>query len=190
MRLFIALTLPNTVIKELEAVQQQMRRSNSPQSRQVRWVVPKNIHLTLQFLGEVADDQVPSLVEAVEALHTHRLPALHLAEVGAFPSLTSPNVVWVGVAGEIDVLKQLQVAVVAAMEPHGFTPDKGFHPHLTLGRVRRETRSREKRLLGEALQRVTAPNPCDWQSGPPVLYRSTLAPSGSVYQPLSNTFGK
>ncbi len=194
MRLFIALELPDTVRTELATMQGRLQQG---QSHPVKWVATDSVHLTLQFLGEVEPAQVDAILAALKTV-THgdgdgtapgsrlQLPTLSLAPVGAFPNMRRPQVLWMGLAGDIDLLKRLQQVVVGAMEPLGFVPEKrNFHPHLTLGRVRREATSAYQQALSEALQNLPPPRSLSWQSGPPILFQSTLRPSGAVYTRLS-----
>jgi len=191
MRLFVALELPRPARTRLEQVQQQLRHGGS---HPVRWVAPASIHLTLQFLGEVAESLVPSLLVALEQADISALPRLHLTEVGAFPDTRQPQVVWMGVGGEEPLLLRIQQEVVRVLEPHGFAPDKrSFRPHLTLGRVERNARTAQRKTLGTALDALRRSHQeshmsISWQSGPPLLFQSTLTPSGAIYRKLGPAY--
>jgi RNA 2',3'-cyclic 3'-phosphodiesterase len=184
MRLFIALKLPTDVRDELAAVQQRLRHT---EAHPVKWVAPQSIHLTLQFLGEVPEAQLPAILQALEAVRTtaaQRSP-LRLAEAGAFPNLRRPQTLWVGIAGELEGLTRLHQAVIAATEPLGFQLEtRPFRAHLTLGRVRREATPAQRVALGTALGSLSPPRSVTWQSGHPLLFRSTLTPTGSIYTEL------
>ncbi len=103
----------------------------------VAWTPPENLHLTLKFLGSVAPEGLRALTAPLAALATVRpVFAMTFAGVGAFPSAARPRVLWVGahapelvpLAKAVDV--ESAVAGVAA-------EDRPYHPHVTLGRVRR-----------------------------------------------------
>ncbi len=186
MRLFIALKLPADVLHELAAVQQRLRRA---ESHPVRWVAPQSIHLTLQFLGEVPEAQLPAILQALAAVRTtvaQRPPVqLRLAEAGAFPNLRRPQTLWVGIAGNLEELTRLQQLVIAATESLGFQPGtRSFRAHLTLGRVRRAATLPQRTALGTALGTLPSLRPVAWQSGYPLLFQSTLTPTGSIYTEL------
>lgn len=182
MRLFIALELPEAVAAELGAVQQRLRRARS---HPVRWVDISSIHLTLQFLGEVEEERAPAICAALAAPDHAPPPRLHLTRAGAFPNLKRPNVVWVGVGGELAALNRLQQAVVASLEPLGFVPeDRPFRAHLTLGRVQRDATTAQRQALGTAIEALPAPGEVAWQSGPPVLFQSVLSRGGTIYHKL------
>lgn len=178
MRLFIALSLPDEIREELARTQERLR--GSP----VRWVAPAGIHLTLQFLGEVAETVVPRLVAALAGLDT-ALFQLALSGLGAFPTVRQPRVVWVGVGGDTTSLAALQAAVIAATAPLGFVPEaRPFRAHLTLGRARQDASPSQLRALGEAVTRAAPPAPLAWDAGTPALFQSTLTPQGSRYTRL------
>lgn len=186
MRLFIALKLPADVLDELAAVQQRLRRT---EAHPVKWVTPQSIHLTLQFLGEVPEEQLPALLQALEEVRTmaaqRPAPQLRLAEAGAFPNLRRPQTLWVGIAGELEGLTRLHQSVIRATEPLGFQPEtRPFRAHLTLGRVRREATPAQRAALGSALGSLSPPRSVAWQSGYPLLFQSTLTPTGSIYTEL------
>lgn len=186
MRLFIALSLPDEVRAELEVAQRRLQRGNA---HPVRWVAPAAIHLTLQFLGEVADARVPDILAVLQGVHattaSQSSAGLSLASVGAFPNLRRPQTIWMGVADEAAVLTYLQRVVSTALEPLGFPGDtRPFHPHLTLGRVRRDATPAQRTALGAALAALPPPRRVTWPCGRPLLFQSTLTPKGSLYEKL------
>lgn len=178
MRLFIALSIPDEVRRELARAQAGLR------GLPVRWADPAGIHLTLQFLGETAEGSVPPLLAALAAVPATTFP-LRLAGLGAFPNLRQPRVVWAGLDGDLAALARLQAAVLAATAPLGFVPEeRPFRPHLTLGRVRQEAGPEERRAIGRAVERAAALAPLSWEAAGPTLYQSTLTPRGAVYKAL------
>lgn len=182
MRLFVALELPEAAIAHLGAVQQRLQRAHR---HPVKWVAPSATHLTLHFLGEVEEGKAPAICAALAALNHTTLPTLRLARAGAFPNLKRPNVVWVGVDGDLMALGRMQQAVVAALAPLGFAPEeRPFRAHLTLGRVRREATPAERQTLGAAIEALPPPDAVAWQSGPPILFQSVLTREGAIYRRL------
>ncbi len=182
MRLFVALALPVDVITELAAAQQHLQRGvNHP----VRWVAPEAIHLTLQFLGDVAEERVPAILTALKESAPARSVHLQLACAGAFPHLRRPQTIWMGIAGNVAGLEQMQRIVTTALQPLGFPPeDRPFRAHLTLGRVRREATPDQRMALGSSIGNLPVPRPVAWHSGRPILYQSILSPHGATYQAL------
>ncbi len=192
-RLFVALELPEQAKQELTKTQQQLRKAHE---QRVKWVETQNIHLTLLFLGEVQDTLVPDIKAALRGAGWNRnneggeptvsLPRLSLAQVGAYRSTKQPQTIWVGLAGELEVLEQLHQAVLASLAPLGFAADnRRFHPHLTLGRVRRELDKPTLAAVGKTIESVAPPAQVAWQSREPVLFESILRPTGPIYRKIA-----
>jgi RNA 2',3'-cyclic 3'-phosphodiesterase len=182
MRLFIALALPDEVQDILAAQQDHLRGVLGSNERAVRWVDTESAHLTLQFLGETEDSMVPSILAVVQQHEATSQLALNLDRAGAFPTMRRPQTLWCGVGGDVAALRIIQQSMAVDLQPLGFVPDtRGFSPHLTLGRVRREATSQQVAAIGQAVQELPAPLPCAWECGPPILFQSMLTPRGAVY---------
>jgi RNA 2',3'-cyclic 3'-phosphodiesterase len=126
--------------------------------RLVRWVGVHQAHLTLAFLGSVDRprlDEVVARVAGVVALH--RPFPLALGALDAFPDLTRPRVLVLGVRIGGEAVVELAHDVRRALAPLGFeigaTP---FRPHLTLGRVRRGARAPRLGVLSSVLASTPA----------------------------------
>lgn len=133
MRLFIAIDLPPQIKKELADIQTKLKKANAG----VRFVASQGIHLTLKFLGEVADDKVAEVIDALAESVPRISPlTLEVAGLGAFPAITRPRVIWTGVKGP-EELMVLAEEVEKAMMKLGFPKEKReFSPHLTIGRIK------------------------------------------------------
>jgi len=180
-RAFIAIELDDAIRGELDAAQQQLKRS--PVSHIGKWVAPQSIHLTLKFLGDIADTRVEPIGEALERACAQVQPfTLALSEAGCFPNAKRPRVIWVGVGGELEPLRQLQRAVEDEVNPLGFEPERrGFTPHLTLARIRDRARPSERTEMGQLLAKVTVDPAVSMAVTELSLMRSELQPSGAVY---------
>jgi 2'-5' RNA ligase len=178
-RLFIAAELPAQIKAELEGVQARLRRANVP----VSWVAPGAMHLTLRFLGETSLALIPNLDSAIRAvLAPYSAMTLRLNGTGAFPNNRRPSVIWVGIGGAVEALQQSQAAIEAAVAGLGFTPEtRPFHPHLTLGRLRREANPQQQLQLGDAMRSLLPPAPLEWTVERVVLFRSELRREGPTY---------
>jgi len=135
MRLFIAVEVPQVSIREVA------RHGETAPS-----------HITLKFLGDVADDRLHEIGEALE----RELAGAHggklvLQGLGGFPSNERPRVLWVGVTEGSDILSDLNQRVERAMAGLGFPrEDRPFHPHVTLARLKDQRRQEEARATIEA----------------------------------------
>ncbi len=185
-RTFIAVELPEEVKRHLEEVQRQLR---GPGDLPVKWVSPRGIHLTLKFLGNVPASSVDDIARAVAAESVKTAPfELKLGAAGAFPNLRSPRVVWVGLAGNTSPLLDLQKEIERCVVPLGFAPEnRPFSPHLTVGRVREGALPEDRRRLGEAVCRLAVVSDVPFRVDSVSLMKSTLAPTGAVYECLSSS---
>ena len=132
-RAFIAITPPTTLQQTIAEVRQVFERLSLPW----RWVTPDHIHLTLRFLGNVPEESVPSLHQAMEeAAQGQTVFPLRARALGCFPHPARPRVLWVGLDDFSQALGRLNERLMTALTPLGFPPeDRPFHPHLTLARA-------------------------------------------------------
>lgn len=187
MRLFIALRLDAKTHAAIERVQAALRGAD--RGRLVRWVEPRGIHLTFKFLGEVAGDRVGGVAAKLEeAIRDRRAPRLALGAVGGFPDLRRPRVIWLGLSEAGGSLGELHVAIDTAMEALGWEREKrAFQPHLTLGRVREESRGRPRALDPELVRALEGARMPATEARPQdrvALVRSHLSPAGARYEDL------
>ncbi len=132
MRLFVALNLPKKERDRIFRVSRILRDCELP----VRWVDPDHFHVTLKFLGEVTEDRLSAVQDALDrvAATTGRLD-LAVEGFGAFPTIRRPRVIWVGIEPS-PALRCLKQDVEWALMDCGFEREtRAFHPHLTLGRA-------------------------------------------------------
>ncbi|RCV54884.1 RNA 2',3'-cyclic phosphodiesterase [Marinitenerispora sediminis] len=138
MRLFVALTPPATALDELHRAVA-AARGHRAAPRGVRWTPREEWHLTLLFLGEVPDPEVPAL-RARLAREAAAHPAMELALRGAgtFPADSErARVLWAGVEGDTEALTHLAGALHSAAAAHGVPVEpRPYVPHVTLARTR------------------------------------------------------
>jgi 2'-5' RNA ligase len=184
-RSFVAIDLPDSTRVVLDETAQRLRRQ-APR-RSVRWSRVTGIHLTLKFLGDVAESDLPRVEDVLAQVGQRHAPfALTVGGVGCFPNLKRPRVVWVGVQEESGALAALQRDVVKSLVPLGFEPEKrAFHPHLTLGRAKRGVRPADLRRLGEVIAATEVGELDNIQVASFRLMRSDLRPDGAVYTSLA-----
>jgi 2'-5' RNA ligase len=104
--------------------------------RGVRWLEPRQMHLTLAFLGNVAPETQEALSEKLREI-SWRSFFLPLVGLGTFPGKGWPKILWIGVGSGHPHLFQLHKRVQEALLAAGLEPDlRSFHPHITLARCR------------------------------------------------------
>jgi 2'-5' RNA ligase len=178
-RSFIAIDLSDQARRRIDTLVQELRKSDA----QVGWVRTEGIHLTLKFLGNVAPESIEGIKSALARTSSHTAPIrIEPAGCGAFPTIKSPRVIWVGLRGQIGPLAELVRRVETALVPLGFEPeDRPFKPHLTIGRVKGRRRLQALQEILLAHEDFTA-EPFD--AAEVVLYKSELRPDGARYTPL------
>ncbi|MEG6586738.1 RNA 2',3'-cyclic phosphodiesterase [Dendrosporobacter sp. 1207_IL3150] len=132
MRLFVGIELPSPVKLKLKELQLELKT----QADRGRFVSPDNLHITLQFLGEVPDAITKDIVLSLQKLPSE-IPqfSLGLGAFGFFGNKSPYRVAWVGLNGQLDVLNKLQQEVQLAMTELKLVKDeKSFKPHITLAR--------------------------------------------------------
>lgn len=179
MRLFVALELPEDVKQVLGTIQHNTQAARLP----IRWVAPDSIHLTLVFLGETRDDRLQQIGTALHtALADQHGLNLSTGELGMFPSWRRPQVVWVGVGGEIDKLTALQAHIAQALVTLGSPREsRPYTAHLTLGRVARTATPGERTNITRSLQHASLPEHHTWRVETVTLFESRLGPEGPRY---------
>ncbi len=166
-RTFIAIPLPDNLKEMLGRTMSSLRKKNPG----VRWVKPEGIHLTLKFLGDIAEDLVEDLSAELDNI-ARGYPALSLrfSGFGAFPNTRRPRVIWVGLAGDLPELAGLASQVDAMCSGFGIEREKrAFSAHITLGRLKVPSMvDLETDLIEEGFSATQV-----------LLYRSELLPTGA-----------
>ena len=177
-RAFIAVDLDDPVIETICNVVEILK----PRITEIRWLRKENLHLTLKFLGNIAESQVEPIAAALRHPVGLFSPCTISAKgLGVFPDFRRPKILWVGLTG--DQLVQLAAGIESALMPLGFTPEnRAFTPHLTIGRWREG--SRPAKNLRQEIDSLN-----DFEFGACairqiVLFQSVLKPEGASYSQL------
>lgn len=184
MRVFIAIDIGEDIRAALGDLQQQLQSKVDIKKSDVKWVQPKNIHLTLKFLGEIKDEKVIEVCNITkEAADKHKSFELDVESVGCFGG-RSARVLWVGVGEGIDNLLRLQKDLDEQLALAGWPPEKRkFTGHLTLCRVRNPKAGIQLAQVSEAYG--------DFKLGTMsadsvTVYQSQLTPTGPIYTVLGD----
>jgi 2'-5' RNA ligase len=134
-RLFIAVPLPEPTSAAVAALVADVRRDVAG-ADSVRWVRLDDLHITVRFLGGVAEELALPLGRAVDDVAAdHRPFAVTISGAGAFPSPARPRVLWLGLVDGADGLARLATSLEPGLERLGWPPDeRPFRAHLTLAR--------------------------------------------------------
>ena len=171
MRLFIAIELPDAVKMILTRL-----RADIPGAR---WVPMEQIHLTLDFLGEVDDAASKLLADELVAIRAPEF-FLRFSGTGCFPNRNRPRVLWVGLEPEpllISLASQVRKAALACTIPQEERP---FFPHITLARLKFPANRDVDAFLDQSRQPEIPPIIV----GEFILFQSLLTPQGAIHTPI------
>jgi 2'-5' RNA ligase len=184
LRTFIAIVLPGEILRLMSQVQAQLKAAAPPGS--VRWVHVEGIHLTLKFLGPVPASQIDAITAAMTAAARNVSPfTLTVSSAGCFPNIKRPRVVWIGINEPTGRLNSLQRAVESTLSPLGYpSEERGFQPHLTLGRATRDASPNDLKRLGELVAAANVGTLGQVSVTEIALIKSDLKPTGAEYTTL------
>jgi 2'-5' RNA ligase len=177
MRVFIAIDLPEEIRTRLAAMQAELRSTASS----ARWVAAESSHLTLKFIGEIAEQRLEDIDAALAGL-TWIPFTISVKGVGFFPGPKSPRVFWAGL--HAPTMEGLSQEIDTRLERAGFDREqRAFRPHITLARAKT---SRLESALVKASDKFAETEFGAFTVDRIHLYESTLKPTGSVYTALKD----
>ena len=175
-RLFTAIEAPQfpKILELMEAV----KRSGAD----VKLVETYNIHITLVFIGEIPESKLDLVKEAVSSISFNSFK-IKLKGTGAFPNLSRPRVIWVGIEEGLQELRTIRGALLKELLARGIRPEdeKEFSPHLTIGRVKGPTNLLN---LINVINEYQNTDFGEFIVNKVTLFKSTLTPKGPIYDPL------
>jgi 2'-5' RNA ligase len=179
MRTFIAIEIPAEIKTALSGLQTELRRAGAD----VSWTKPENIHLTLKFLGEIEEKLVGEIERVCVEISAQFQPfALDLNRTGVFPNARQPRVLWAGLSGEIEKAVEIQRRLDERLMTIGFDrEEKSFRPHLTIGRVKSNRKTRELLAMADSYQLPRLA----FGVKEMVVMKSELHPAGARYTVLA-----
>ncbi len=148
----------------------------------VKWVRPENFHITLAFLGDLAEERISSLSDKLQKVSVLWKPfTIELSGVGVFRNIRNPSVIWIGIKPSIP-LNNLKYQVGEILLEEGLPVESGdFSPHLTFARLKK------KKYLKEIEQLVKKYENKEFESQRIDSFefnQSILKPGGPVYKPV------
>lgn len=182
-RAFIAIPIPSKIQRALGGLQDNLKKDIS----NVRWTKPESIHLTLKFLGDVEDEKLAPIGEALKELSSKFDPLNFRADgLDCFPPKGSPRVIWVGLREDSGTLGRLVSDIERAMEKFSFPKEnRGFTPHLTLGRVRDQKSRMTAQIMRAVFDKQAPADLGTFEAKTVELIKSELTPKGAIYSNLT-----
>lgn len=135
MRLFVSIDLPDDLAESVEGVQDRFRDADG-----LSFTNPIQAHVTLSFLGDVDEDRLPAIEDALRAAVEDDIDFgpfdAEIEGVGVFPNTEYIRVLWVGVGDGAEEMTLLNDAVESRLYDLDFSPDDNdFVPHVTIARM-------------------------------------------------------
>ncbi len=184
MRAFIAVKMPMELKQNLQVEIDRLRALIKSES--VRWVRSEGIHLTLKFLGEISNDTLGEVRQTLKReVERHPTCKLRVGGFGCFPNRRRPRVLWIGITEDKGTLAQVHSSINEKLVPLGFGKEgRPFHPHLTLGRVRRNVSESDLSQLQDTVNKFVVGQIGQFEVREIHLIESILKPSGAEYSTL------
>ena len=150
----------------------------------LRRVRPELLHVTLAFLGRVADERLAEVLTAcAEAASAQQPFGITLDRAGRFPDGGAPHVVWLGMGEGATESAALAVEVRRALATRQLRFDaKPYRPHLTLARVKDDVDRPTARAIAATAESLHVP-PLRFTAEAIVPFESVLSPKGPRYTP-------
>ncbi len=171
MRVFIAIDMPESVSAHLRTLQSQIKGA--------RCTLPSHFHLTLRFLGDIDEQDLPGIKERLALVKFGAFDA-RVRGIGTFPGGARVSIIWAGLE-PADLLGALQKSISRALVGIGAPEDFPFAPHITLARVKT---AEDKSALFSSIRAMRA-EPLTFRVDRFRLYESTLTPDGPAYKSLA-----
>src|SRR5215468_5786298 len=178
MRLFVAVELDDATREAVRQEQQLAGKSS------LRLIDPRQVHLTLVFLGEVQSALVDSLTDLMKQPIVETAPfRLVIGGLGVFPPHGAPRILWLGLTSGGQQITELHRAVAARVAVLRIPlEDRAFRPHLTIGRWRHARPSDRPRLGVD----TSVPAAAEMTVDRVTLFESRLSSQGASHFPLAH----
>lgn len=178
-RIFIAVDVEEELKRYLENLIGEIDSLNIPN---IRLVKPKNIHITLKFLGEVEDDRVKEIIEALTGIDKRfQMNVSKILNVGAFPNIKKPHVLWLGIDDGKEQFSKMADFIDNSLSIYGFAKNnRPFSPHLTLGRFKKPISN-----LRSYVEKLNIPD-IEFGINRITIYESKLFQTGPVYTEIKH----
>jgi RNA 2',3'-cyclic 3'-phosphodiesterase len=186
MRAFIAVEIDEAVRRRAAQLSRAMAAAleGGGGRRSVAWTAPQNLHLTLRFLGEIDAATAEAVTGRLAPPFDAPAFEIGLSGLGTFPPAGPPRVIWLGVSGGAKALSDVAREVDARLAGLGLPKEeRGFHAHLTLGRVKSPVSGR----LRDAIAAAGAADAGRCLVDHVTLFESRLSPAGATYSVIATS---
>jgi len=178
MRIFVAIEVSDKdVLNSIHKIQTELNIKAKP-------VELHNMHFTVQFLGEVSEEMIGKISNALNSIEFSSF-SISFASIGVFPKPNFPRVIWIGTNDGVNELEKLAEMIRLKLSQLGFSPDKKFKPHVTIFRVKNKIEN-----ISDKLEKFSSYYFGEQTVSEIKLKKSELTPNGPVYTDLFVVKGK
>ena len=175
-RSFVALKIPDHALQELLKIKEEVIGA----VRNTKWEPIDKLHITLKFLGDTEESNLQALIHSIqECLLNKKRIELGFEKFGCFYKGKDPRILWGGLK------ENAYLSILAEEMDNNFSnfgyqkEERKFKPHITL--LRFKGFEDINKIL--TLTKITLPE-IQFVSDTVELFKSTLKPSGSVYESI------
>jgi 2'-5' RNA ligase len=178
LRAFFALPLPDTVSADIAEALGQVKNEFT----EVKWVKKHALHITVQFLGDIDEEQLEECIELLKHPSLQRSPiSVSYEGVGQFPHKGRPRVFYCMIHRGYEQCAAVYNEVSSLLPPSIKTDTKPFTPHITLGRVKQGVKPPYKDRIAEAFKGIAG----EFLIDRIVLFESILKHQGAEYREVA-----
>ena len=179
-RSFIAIELSEEFRRFLAQAQSEIKKLDLD----AKWVNQQIAHLTLKFLGNVPHQKMVSVIKIFQnPLQGIKPFAIEAAQLGVFPNIEFPQIIWLGLSGDIPMIQNLIAILEDNFAKLGIAKERrDFQAHITLGRLKSK---KNIPALAEFLRKSTILIRPQQTVDHITLFKSTLTSLGPVYEVLT-----
>ncbi|MCH8979580.1 MAG: RNA 2',3'-cyclic phosphodiesterase [Armatimonadetes bacterium] len=148
------------------------------------WTKEEAMHLTLYFLGEMDEEPLSQVKEALSGLQGEPF-SLRVDGLVRLPEPTSPRVLAGGIEGEVEKLARFQRRLSdTVFHSAAFKETRSYYPHVTIGRLRRGMPGNAK-AVKRTLAKMEIDPTAMFENTEYLLIRSNPGNEGSRYETLA-----
>jgi len=175
LRTFLAVPVPRDVSSKKNMLYSTLENVDGD----INWVKNAQLHLTMKFLGHTPESAIIDVIDHVEKITPNMNPFdLKIEETGCFPVPTRPRILWLGLKGNLVLLKSMVESIENVLEPLGFPKEsRDILPHITLARIKYP----QKHTPNVDPFLKSSYDPIDFPVDRMQFFSSELLPSGAVH---------
>ena len=183
MRIFLSIELPDNIKKNVANLIEGFKLNLTP----IKWVEPKNLHVTLKFLGWVDDKKTDNLFSLVESAVKDNKPfKVSIGGLGAFPTTKRPRILWIGITDGAENLRKIANSLEENLAKEGYREEeREFSAHITIGRIKEKI---DVGTLEKSVKEKEDVNLGGFEAKYVSIMKSTLTQKGPIYEEIKKAY--